>query len=433
MTFSIRRVLAVGRSVGGRLQAVLKITIRSSRATLGTLAVQGTTVAFGVRAGTHTILASPFGLRTVHVRPGQRIKLTFDVAGAGAPKVVRTITLPALTRGRLPRPVAGDQAAGAAARRTESMSPGKRCSSSSLAEPHELAGALFAIGDDAGGGEGLEVVARRRLADGQDDLSAGERVAGAASGELAHDLQPYRIGERVQHGTSGISARSGMSAECSDGSAWVHVGSLFDDCRTSMYDARRTIRHGAALRQFRRRRRPSRSIRMSVSASPPTTATAGSDRLSRRAWGALLVLCGALFLDALDVSMIGVALPSIRTDLGMSTELAAVGRERVRARLRRLPAPRRPRRRPARPPADVPDLARRLPRRLRPRRPGERRHAADRNPLHQGRERGVHGARRPLDHHDELRRGRRRATARSPSTRRPGPPGSRSASCSAAC
>ena len=31
------------------------------------------------------------------------------------------------------------------------------------------------------------------------------------------------------------------------------------------------------------------------------------------------MLCGALFLDALDVSMIGVALPSIRTDLHMST------------------------------------------------------------------------------------------------------------------
>jgi EmrB/QacA subfamily drug resistance transporter len=31
------------------------------------------------------------------------------------------------------------------------------------------------------------------------------------------------------------------------------------------------------------------------------------------------VLCGALFLDALDVSMTGVALPSIRADLGMST------------------------------------------------------------------------------------------------------------------
>src|SRR3954471_23822925 len=33
----------------------------------------------------------------------------------------------------------------------------------------------------------------------------------------------------------------------------------------------------------------------------------------------LFVLCGALFLDALDVSMIGVALPSIKSDLGLST------------------------------------------------------------------------------------------------------------------
>src|SRR3989475_2655806 len=45
----------------------------------------------------------------------------------------------------------------------------------------------------------------------------------------------------------------------------------------------------------------------------------GSEGLTRRAWGTLLVLCGALFLDALDVSTIGVALPSIRTDLDMST------------------------------------------------------------------------------------------------------------------
>jgi EmrB/QacA subfamily drug resistance transporter len=44
------------------------------------------------------------------------------------------------------------------------------------------------------------------------------------------------------------------------------------------------------------------------------------ERLSKRAWGTLLVLCGALFLDALDVSMIGVALPSIRTDLSLSTD-----------------------------------------------------------------------------------------------------------------
>ena len=50
-----------------------------------------------------------------------------------------------------------------------------------------------------------------------------------------------------------------------------------------------------------------------------TAARGRPGALSRKAWGALLVLCGAIFLDALDVSMVGVALPSIREDLGMST------------------------------------------------------------------------------------------------------------------
>src|SRR5215218_7352518 len=39
----------------------------------------------------------------------------------------------------------------------------------------------------------------------------------------------------------------------------------------------------------------------------------------RRAWILLLVLCGVLFLDGLDVSMVGVALPSIDSDLNLST------------------------------------------------------------------------------------------------------------------
>lgn len=51
-----------------------------------------------------------------------------------------------------------------------------------------------------------------------------------------------------------------------------------------------------------------------TTAAPPASAS-----LDRRAWGALLVLCSALFLDALDVSMVGVALPSISSDLSMST------------------------------------------------------------------------------------------------------------------
>jgi len=43
------------------------------------------------------------------------------------------------------------------------------------------------------------------------------------------------------------------------------------------------------------------------------------DRMSGRVWGLLLVLSGAIFLEGIDVSMMGVALPSIRAELGMST------------------------------------------------------------------------------------------------------------------
>jgi MFS family permease len=38
-----------------------------------------------------------------------------------------------------------------------------------------------------------------------------------------------------------------------------------------------------------------------------------------RTWALLVLLCGVLFLDGLDVSMVGVALPSIRAELGLST------------------------------------------------------------------------------------------------------------------
>jgi MFS family permease len=39
---------------------------------------------------------------------------------------------------------------------------------------------------------------------------------------------------------------------------------------------------------------------------------------SRATWALLVALCGALFLDGLDISMVGVALPSMGTDLHMS-------------------------------------------------------------------------------------------------------------------
>lgn len=57
-----------------------------------------------------------------------------------------------------------------------------------------------------------------------------------------------------------------------------------------------------------------------ASASGPGTSEATTAiNWSPRVWGALILLCGVLFLDGLDVSMVGVALPSIRTELGMTT------------------------------------------------------------------------------------------------------------------
>ncbi|WP_175410428.1 MFS transporter [Streptomyces sp. TRM64462] len=41
--------------------------------------------------------------------------------------------------------------------------------------------------------------------------------------------------------------------------------------------------------------------------------------MSGRAWGVLFVLCGAIFLEGVDVAMLNVALPQIRGDLGLST------------------------------------------------------------------------------------------------------------------
>ncbi|MBB5856049.1 MFS transporter [Amycolatopsis umgeniensis] len=49
------------------------------------------------------------------------------------------------------------------------------------------------------------------------------------------------------------------------------------------------------------------------------TTTRAADRMSGRAWGVLLVLCGAIFLEGIDVAMLNVALPSIRAELGLST------------------------------------------------------------------------------------------------------------------
>ena len=70
----------------------------------------------------------------------------------------------------------------------------------------------------------------------------------------------------------------------------------------------------------------------------------------RTRWLALYVLCLGDLMIVLDQSIVNVALPSIRTDLGFSPGLAGLGGQRLPADLRRLPAAVRPARRPARQP-----------------------------------------------------------------------------------
>ncbi|MDA0164650.1 MFS transporter [Solirubrobacter ginsenosidimutans] len=50
-----------------------------------------------------------------------------------------------------------------------------------------------------------------------------------------------------------------------------------------------------------------------------TSSSPAAQRWDARLWTALFLLCGVLFLDGLDVSMVGVALPSIQADLGLTT------------------------------------------------------------------------------------------------------------------
>ncbi|MEW1923255.1 MFS transporter [Streptomyces sp. NPDC088360] len=59
---------------------------------------------------------------------------------------------------------------------------------------------------------------------------------------------------------------------------------------------------------------------MSTQREPSAKAPSASPvTFERREWGVLLVLCGAIFLEGIDVAMLNVAMPSIRADLGLST------------------------------------------------------------------------------------------------------------------
>src|ERR1700759_1968672 len=110
-------------------------------------------------------------------------------------------------------------------------------------------------------------------------------------------------------------------------------------------------------------------------------------------WAILFVLGGALCLDALDVSMIGVALPSIRSALDLSTsslQWIVSGYVLGYGGLLFVRGPGAGR---AGPPAGLPGRAGRLRSRLLARRPGQRSRAADSGPFREGSGGCVHRAR----------------------------------------
>ncbi len=68
-----------------------------------------------------------------------------------------------------------------------------------------------------------------------------------------------------------------------------------------------------------------------------------------RKWWALALLSVVQFMVVLDIAIVNFALPSIQADLEVLPGEPAMGDQRLRTRLRRVPAAGRPRRRPARP------------------------------------------------------------------------------------
>ena len=87
--------------------------------------------------------------------------------------------------------------------------------------------------------------------------------------------------------------------------------------------------------------RPNRHRRREPAAEPPAS------------WLVLVIACLAQFMVVLDATVVNVALPSIQRGLHFSAVEPAVGRQRLHAGVRRLPAARRARRRPARAQAAV--------------------------------------------------------------------------------
>ena len=125
---------------------------------------------------------------------------------------------------------------------------------------------------------------------------------------------------------------------------------------------------------------------------------------ARRRTLTLVLCCLAQFMVILDVSIVNVALPSIARRARLHARDARLGRQRLHARVRRLPAARRPRRRPARPARGVRGRARAVRARLARRRPRAERGGARRRARRAGARRRDRRAGDALDPHDRRSR-----------------------------
>ena len=137
-------------------------------------------------------------------------------------------------------------------------------------------------------------------------------------------------------------------------------------------------------------------------ASTPSAPTAQRPRGTQRLGIALTVISAAQLMVVLDGTIVNIALPHIKTDLGVHPGEPVMGRQRLHPGLRRPAAARRPRRRPLRPPQGVHGGRVAVRRRLAAgRHRSERGHAAGRPGL-AGPRRGDGLPQRPGPDHDDL-------------------------------
>ena len=132
---------------------------------------------------------------------------------------------------------------------------------------------------------------------------------------------------------------------------------------------------------------------------------------SRNRWAALVLIVSAQFMVVLDMSIVNVALASIKSSLALFAGQPPVGDHRLRDHLRRLPAARRAPGRHSRSPARLHDGDRGVHARLGAERSRVVRNLSRRLPRPPGRGRGALRARRPLAADDGLP-GRTRAQRR---------------------